>query len=239
MSTRQSYADFDLKIKEPSVPVLIEPHEYSTEDRHELLLKELELFSEYYSFILHEPELVGRLNSFAEKAVQHCKTPSRINEPEDAVRQMVKELIGVDAILKKHHYDKNALIQIMLDIQGHNNWLPKCAIMWTAERLDVPLARIYHIATFYKSFSLTAHGSHLVQVCCGTACHVRGSQRLLENVAKVLKIEPGQTDDDLRFTFSTVNCLGCCALGPVVAVDKDYYSNPSVEELEQIFDLYK
>ena len=152
---------------------------------------------------------------------------------------MVKQLIGVDAILEKYDCDSSALIQILLDIQAQNNWLPQCALMWVSERLDVPLARIYHIATFYKSFSLTAHGRHLVQVCCGTACHVRNSQRLMDNVTEVLKLEPGQTDDSQRFTFNTVNCLGCCALGPVVAVDNDYYSNPPVEELEQIFDLYE
>lgn len=239
MNTQQSYADFEVRVKEPSIPVLIQPHEYESEDRHGLVLKQLELFSEYYSFRLRDPELFDRLNSFAEKAVQYCKTPSRINEPEDAVRQMVSELIGVDAILEKHSYEKSALIQIMLDIQGRNNWLPQSALMWTAERLDVPLARIYQIATFYKSFSLTAHGRHLVQVCCGTACHVRSSKRLMENVTDVLDIVPGETDEDRRFTFTTVNCLGCCALGPVVAVDKDYYSNPPREELEQIFDLYK
>ncbi len=239
MNKQQSCAEFEVQIREPNVPVLIQPHEYTLEDKHELLLKELELFSEYFSFRLHDPVMDSKLNSFAERAVQHCKTPSRINEPEDAVRQMVKELIGVDAVLKKHDCDKSALIQIMLDIQAQNNWLSQCALMWVSERLDVPLARIYHIATFYKSFSLIAHGRHLVQVCCGTACHVRNSQRLLENVTDVLKLQPGQTDEEQRFTFTTVNCLGCCALGPVVAVDKDYYSNPPAEELKQIFDLYE
>jgi NADH-quinone oxidoreductase subunit E len=110
--------------------------------------------------------------------------------------------------------------------------------MWVAERLGVPWTQIYHIATFYKSFSLTPTGRHKVQVCLGTACQVRGGPRLLDKVKDVLRIEPGETDQKQKFSLSTVNCLGCCALGPVVAVDKDYYSNPSVEELKEIVASY-
>jgi NADH-quinone oxidoreductase subunit E len=111
-------------------------------------------------------------------------------------------------------------------------------LIWVSEKLGIPWTQIYHIATFYKSFSLIPAGRHKVQVCLGTACQVRGAPRLLDKVKEVLKIEPGETDREQKFSLSTVNCLGCCALGPVVAVDKDYYGNPSTEQLKQIAARY-
>ncbi len=151
------------------------------------------------------------------------------------MKQMVPELAQVDKIVDKYGGDKNALIQVLLDIQRENNWLPKEALMWVSQKLEVPLSQIYHIATFYKAFSLVPRGRHSIAVCLGTACHVRGAPRLLDRVTETLKIEPGETTDDMQFTLNTVNCLGCCALGPVMMVDEDYHSNPSTETMEKIF----
>ena len=148
---------------------------------------------------------------------------------------MIQELAQIDKTVDKYGYDKSALIQILLDIQRENRWLPKEALMWVSQKLDIPLARIYHIATFYKAFSLVPQGRHSVAVCMGTACHVRGAPRLLDKVVETLKIEPGETSKDMRFTLNTVNCLGCCALGPVMLVDEEYHSNPSTEKMAQIF----
>ena len=130
--------------------------------------------------------------------------------------------------------DKSALVQTLLTIQRENHWLPKDALMWVSERLNVPLTQIYHISTFYKAFSLVPKGRHSVSVCLGTACHVRGAPRLLDKVTETLKIKPGQTTKDMRFSLNTVNCLGCCALGPVMVVDGQYYSKPSTKEIQQI-----
>jgi len=138
------------------------------------------------------------------------------------MKQMVQEL------------DKSALIQVLLDIQRENHWLAKDALKKVNQRLGVPLTQIYHIATFYKAFSLVPRGRHSVSVCLGTACHVRGAPRLSDKVIETLKIKPGQTSTDMRFSLDTVNCLGCCALGPVMVVDGEYYSSPSTEELEKI-----
>ncbi|RLA94337.1 MAG: NAD(P)H-dependent oxidoreductase subunit E, partial [Deltaproteobacteria bacterium] len=140
----------------------------------------------------------------------------------------------VDKIIDRHNCDPSALIQILLEIQAEKRWLSKPTLMWVAERLGVPLSRVMHIATFYKAFSLEPHGRHLVQVCLGTACHVRGAQQLLNKVTMALGIKPGETDSDMKFTFKTVNCLGCCALGPVVMIDEKYYSDPSVDEIKKI-----
>lgn len=131
--------------------------------------------------------------------------------------------------------DKSALIQMLLAIQRENHWLPKDALVWVSRKLGVPLTQVYHIATFYKAFSLMPQGRHSVSVCLGTACHVRGATHLLDKVTDTLKIRPGETSRDLQFTLNTVNCLGCCALGPVMMVDGKYHSNPSTDKVKEIF----
>jgi len=125
----------------------------------------------------------------------------------------------VDQIIDKHNCEDSSLIQILLDIQSENHWLPKEALERVAERLQVPLTRIQHIATFYKAFSLVPKGRHEIHVCMGTACHVRGAGRVLDTVQDLTGIKPGETDLDLKFSLETVNCLGCCALGPVMEID--------------------
>ena len=125
----------------------------------------------------------------------------------------------VDQIIDLHHGESSALIQVLLEIQRENHWLPKEALARVGERLDVPLRRIQHIATFYKAFSLSPKGRHEVHICTGTACHVRGAGRVLEKVESETGIKPGETDLDLKFSLETVNCLGCCALGPVMEID--------------------
>ena len=138
-------------------------------------------------------------------------------------------------MIEKAAGNKSALIQVLLGIQRENNWLPKDTLMRVSQGLGVPLTQIYHIATFYKAFSLVPKGRHSVLVCMGTACHVRGAPRLLDKVTEVLNINPGKTSRDMRFTLNTVNCLGCCALGPVMVVDGEYHSNPSTKKMEKIF----
>jgi NADH-quinone oxidoreductase subunit E len=131
--------------------------------------------------------------------------------------------------------DSSMLIQILLAIQKQNRWLPEDALVWVSRKIGVSMTQIYHIATFYKAFSLKPQGRHEVAVCLGTACHVRGASRLLDKVMDALQIRPDQTTSDLEFSLKTVNCLGCCALGPVMMVDDNYYSNPSAEEIKEIF----
>ena len=125
----------------------------------------------------------------------------------------------IDQIIDKHQGEASSLIQVLLEIQGENHWLPKEALDRVSEKLQVPLARIRHIATFYKAFSLVPKGRHQIHICMGTACHVRGAQRVLDTVQGLTGIRPGETDLDLNFSLETVNCLGCCALGPVMEVD--------------------
>jgi NADH-quinone oxidoreductase subunit E len=125
----------------------------------------------------------------------------------------------VDQIIDKYHGEASSLIQVLLKIQSENHWLPYEVLKRVGEKLVVPVSRIQHITTFYKAFSLVPKGRHEVHICMGTACHVRGAARVLDTVEDMTGIKPGETDLELKFSLETVNCLGCCALGPVLEVD--------------------
>jgi len=140
----------------------------------------------------------------------------------------------IDQIIDKYQGDASALIQVLLEIQRENRWLPKEALEKVSKKLEVPLNQIQHVATFYKAFSLVPRGRHGVQICLGTACHVRGGPRILDRVEEVLGIQAGQTTMDMEFTLDTVNCLGCCALGPVMVVDGKYHGKITPTEAEAV-----
>lgn len=128
------------------------------------------------------------------------------------------DISAIDAIIDKHSAEPSSLIQVLLEIQSQQHWLSQAALKRISVRLQVPLSRIQHIATFYKAFSLVPKGRHQVHICMGTACHVRGAARVLDTVQDVTGIKPGETDLELKFSLETVNCLGCCALGPVMEI---------------------
>ena len=140
----------------------------------------------------------------------------------------------IDKIIEKYPSDPSSLIQVLLEIQSENHWLPKEAIERVSEKLQVPLNRIQHIATFYKAFSLVPKGRHEIHVCVGTACHVRGAQRVLDRVQDLTGISPGETDLDMKFSLDTVNCLGCCALGPVMVIDGEYHGKMAPAKSEEV-----
>ena len=128
----------------------------------------------------------------------------------------------VEQIINRHNAEPSALIEILLDIQNEYHWLPREALEFVSEKLQVPMSRIQHTATFYKAFSLVPKGRHEINVCMGTACHVRGAPRVLEVIENITGIQPGETDAELKFSLDTVNCLGCCALGPVMEIDAQH-----------------
>ena len=144
----------------------------------------------------------------------------------------------IDQIIAKHQSDASSLIQILLEIQRENRWLPKEALERVARKLNVPLSRVQHIVTFYKAFSLVPKGRHEIHVCTGTACHVRGAPRLLSSVEDLIGIGPGETDMDLKFSLETVGCVGCCALGPVMIVDGEYHGKMVPAESEDVLKKY-
>ncbi len=144
----------------------------------------------------------------------------------------------IDQIIDKHQADAGSLIQILLEIQKENRWLPKEALEKVSKKLQVPLTRIQHIVTFYKAFSLVPRGRHEIHVCMGTACHVRGAPRVLDAVQDLTGIKPGETDLDRRFSLETVNCLGCCALGPVMEVDGKHHGKVAPAEIRDVLKKY-
>ena len=145
----------------------------------------------------------------------------------------------VDQIIDKYNGEASYLIQVLLDIQSENSWLPQEVLERVSEKLKVPLTQIQHIATFYKAFSLVPKGRHQIHICMGTACHVRGATRVLDTVQDLTGIKPGETDLDLKFSLETVNCLGCCALGPVMEVDGKTHGKIAPGETAEVLESYE
>ncbi|MBT8371587.1 MAG: NAD(P)H-dependent oxidoreductase subunit E [Deltaproteobacteria bacterium] len=145
----------------------------------------------------------------------------------------------VDQIIDEHGVEASSLIQVLLEIQSENSWLPREALVRVSEKLDVPFARIQYVATFYKAFSLVPKGKHQIHICMGTACHVRGATRVLDTVQDLTGIKPGETDLDLKFSLETVNCLGCCALGPVMEVDGKTHGKMAPGETADVLETYE
>ena len=144
----------------------------------------------------------------------------------------------VKKALQKHKNDKSLIVDILQDIQSEIGYLPKDALVETGKQLDVPVSRVYSVATFFKAFSLTKRGRHLISVCMGTACHVRGAVKVLEQLEEELKINRGGTTKDLKFTLETVNCVGACALGPMVIIGEDYHGEMTPEGITSVLKEY-
>ena len=145
----------------------------------------------------------------------------------------------IENILDRHQHDRTAIIAILQDIQDEVNYLPEDALRYVAQALDVPISKVCSLATFYKAFSLQPRGKHVIHVCLGTACHVRGAVRILEALERDLGIRSGQTDENLQFTLETVNCLGACALGPVVVVDGEYHGQMTSAKTQSLLKRVK
>jgi NADH-quinone oxidoreductase subunit E len=169
-----------------------------------------------------------------------CKgAGTRLGQRKKKVRKAVMDNDRIDKIIDKYPCDPSSLIQVLLEIQSENRWLPKEALKRVSERLKVPLNRIQHIITFYKAFSVVPKGRHEIHVCTGTACHVRGAPRILNAVQDVIGIKPGETDEELKFSLETVNCVGCCALGPVMVIDGVYYGKMAPAKSEEVLKNYE
>jgi len=145
----------------------------------------------------------------------------------------------VDGIIDRYEGERGVLIQMLLDLQSEFNWIPKEAIARISERMRIPKSQIYRITSFYKAMSLNPVGRHLIQVCLGTACQVRGAPKIMDRVKESLGIEEGETTPDMRFTLRRVNCLGCCAMGPVVVVDGNYHGKVTPSGVKDILQRYK
>ena len=146
------------------------------------------------------------------------------------------DLAEVDAILAAHPSSETALIQVLQDVNKRYNYLPCHALERVSERLRVPMAKVFSVATFYKAFSVKPRGKVIVKVCVGTACHIRGAPLLVEEACRQLKIAAGETTADLHFTIETVNCVGACAMAPVVIRGEQHHGSVAPADVTDILE---
>jgi len=167
-----------------------------------------------------------------------CPVDQRIRVPEPVPVQDDETVRKTDAILDRYPPQRASLIMVLQDANAAFNFLPEASLQRIGERLGLSFAEVYGTASFYKAFSLEPRGEHLVQVCVGTACHVRGAQRILEEFERLLSVKSGMTTEDRKFTLETVNCLGACALGPIVVVDGEYNGSMNLAKVSRLVDSY-
>ena len=152
---------------------------------------------------------------------------------------MNSDLEMANKVIEKYYADKDMLIQILLELQSNLGWLPQEVLGETHKKLGVPLTRVYQVATFYKAFRLTPRGKYMIEVCTGTACQVRGSRFILDTLQQLLGIRSGETTPDMKFSLETVNCLGCCAMGPVAVVNGTYYGPLTAHNISELLMKYE
>ena len=142
-------------------------------------------------------------------------------------------------ILKKYGKDKSQLVSILQDIQTEYNYLPREALEKLSKKMDIPQSQVYSMATFFRAFSLKKRGRHIVNVCLGTACHVRGGELILESLERQLGVKRGQTTADMNYTLESVNCMGCCATGPVVKIGEEYFGHMTNDKVEPMLKKFR
>ncbi len=140
----------------------------------------------------------------------------------------------VDDISAKYPPIESSLIEILHDVSIEYNYLPGDALKRVSENLGIPIAKVYAVATFYKGFSLEPRGKKIIKVCKGTACHVRGGDRNIDEIKRLLGIGPRETTEDMKFTLEVVNCVGTCAMAPVIVVKDKYYGNATPSTIQEI-----
>ncbi len=145
----------------------------------------------------------------------------------------------LNCILDRYKRDRGQLISILQDIQAEYKYLPREAVKVVSSELGIPLSQVYSVATFFKAFSLQPRGRHTIHVCMGTACHVRGAAQILQQMENETKTCCGETTKDGKFTLESVNCVGACALGPVVVVDGEYAGQMTVNKVKPLLEKYE
>ena len=205
-------------------------------------------------------ELQGEPGNFKAKILQHTRSVDMdkctgcgdcwnnclvLNKPEIRELPSVKGklepavLHKLDEILDMNDCRRENIIGILQGITDEYNWLPKETIHYVAEKLKVPFSYVYRIASFYTQFSLKRRGRHIIKVCLGTACFVRGAPRIINQIQSDLGIAPGETTEDGLFTLETVNCLGACALGPLMVIDQDYHGRMRGPKIPSVLNNYR
>lgn len=140
---------------------------------------------------------------------------------------------SIDEIMERYPASPEYLIFLLQDVQKNYGYISPDSMQLICDRTGVPESQAYSVATFYQSFRLEPLGEHDIKVCLGTACHLKGGPRIMDELKRRLKVEPGETTPDMKFTYTSVNCLGACALGPMVVIDGEYYPHTTVRKLEK------
>lgn len=172
---------------------------------------------------------------------ENCPVRKAIYPVQEEASPPLKEedLQKIRAIVEEHRDDMGRLMPILQELSKEYNYLPPDLLRHTAKELHIPLSTVYNIATFYNVFSLTPRGRHIVNVCMGTSCYVRGGARILKTITGELGIKAGETTEDLRFSLETVRCLGCCSISPVIMVDNKVYGKIESSQITNILGKYK
>lgn len=147
--------------------------------------------------------------------------------------------MDIQNILEQYEPREENVLSVLQDIQKAYNYLPEDVLLQISDKFNVPISRVYSLATFYKVFSLEPKGKHIIQVCLGTACHIRGGPKIIEAIEKLLGVKTGQTTADGLFTLETVNCVGACALGPLMVIDGKYYGKMAPTKVNGIIKNYR
>lgn len=142
----------------------------------------------------------------------------------------------MNSILEKYSKDKSNLIQILNEVQENYGYIPKYSQISISEYLDIPLAEIYGVITFYARFTLKPKGKYNIAVCLGTACFVKGSEKVLDKAKEILKIDVGETTEDGKFSLEATRCIGACGLAPVFTVNDEVYGKATVKKLDEVLD---
>jgi NADH-quinone oxidoreductase subunit E len=149
------------------------------------------------------------------------------------------EVSKIDSIIEQYEARESALLAILQDVQAGEKYLPKEALEYVSQKMNIPLVRVFRIATFYNALSLKPRGRHKIDVCLGTACHVRGGGKILDKVERDLRITVGETTKDKRFTLESVHCVGCCSLGPVAVVDGEVFGRLAQDKIPALLKDFK
>ena len=149
------------------------------------------------------------------------------------------DLKAVNKILSQFSGERGSLISILHEVQNHFSYLPEAELRYISKKLDIPITQIYSVANFYNRFSLTPKGKNEISVCMGTACHVRGSEKVMNEIQERLQIKKGETTDDMQFTLGEVRCIGACGLAPAVVINEDTHGQVKPKMIGKILSKYK
>lgn len=220
----------------PDMPVIVATSDPTVEEAVEVIKRGA------YNYVSKKSPvstIIEILSHALERERMEVETRERARERKIRTFDDPASLAVIDGILARHHYSGSMLISYLQDIQKELRYLPQDALRFVARRLNVPLPRVYGIATFYKSFSLRPRGEHIIQVCLGTACHVKGGTNIAERFERELGIKTGDTTYDDRFSLESVRCVGCCGLAPVFVIDGQFFGKMTQEKIPEVLERYE